>query len=133
MSKITVLLTAAGSPGFPGHCYSLRKAYGKNIQIIGCDMNKDVYGTLLADHFRIVPPANDSDYLASIDAICKTHDVDAIFPLSDHELLPLTEHRNFLQRTEEHCRFRERQNHWISSDFGRDNCGDIVWEARNGI
>ena len=94
MSKLTVLLTAAGSPGFAGHCYSLRKAYGKKIRIIGVDMLDDVYGKILADEFHQVPPADDDRYLNQIYSL--SGKVDAIFPLSDHELLPLTKYRNEL-------------------------------------
>lgn len=59
----------------------------RQIEILGCDMDAQSTGKVFVDAFRTVPPAaTPNEYLAVIDEICRTLDVDAVLPASEPEI-----------------------------------------------
>jgi carbamoyl-phosphate synthase large subunit len=95
---LVVLVTAGGCPGFAGVVKSLRMAF-PDVRIIGTDTRLEVYGRLLVDKFRVVPPGNDQDYVPKILEFCKKEKVDVILPLTDFEIMALSE---YAKKLEEH-------------------------------
>ncbi len=89
--NVTVLLTGIGAPGAPGVIRSLRLVQDRAVRIVGVDMNPLAPGRFLADHFETVPGARESDFIATVAAICRKQRVDVVLPLVTGELIKFAE------------------------------------------
>jgi carbamoyl-phosphate synthase large subunit len=89
MTDATVLVTGCGAPGFAGTRWSLRKAYGDDVRVVGTDVRREHAGRYLCDEFYEVPPASDDDFAAELLAVCERADVDVVLPQVTRELEPL--------------------------------------------
>ncbi len=98
MKDITVLITGAGAPGAPGIIKSLRLVKERKIKIIGVDMRKDAVGSVLADEFQVIPPANSEKYLPSLLKTAKRFNVNVILPLNTVELLTLAKNKSIFEK-----------------------------------
>ncbi len=93
-----VLVTGSGCPGWYTVASSLREAY-PDIEIIGCDASSISAGNVLTRKNLTVPSGNHSDYTDKISSIIKFYEIDAVIPLTDPELHPLS----FLKETKVLC------------------------------
>jgi len=83
----TVLVTGAGGAAGIG---AIRSLHDHTVHdVIGVDMNPQAAGRFLADAGAVVPRATDPDWADAIDAVVADHDVDAVVPTVDEELLEL--------------------------------------------
>lgn len=85
---INILLTGCGAPGATGIIHCLR--IDERIRIYGVDMDPNASGRLLVDRFFQIPEFSHSNFIPSIQTICKKEDIDLILPIVTKELIPLT-------------------------------------------
>jgi carbamoyl-phosphate synthase large subunit len=92
MSSIrpAVLLTGAGGAAIPGLITRLRNA---GYFVVVVDMNPQAAGLVFADAGAVVPPAGSPNFLPVLRGICRRHNVRAVVPLVDEELMVCTELR----------------------------------------
>lgn len=98
MVDIKILITGAGSPGFPGIFKSLRNVQERKIKVIGADCRENTAGSVLADSFFKIFPAEDGRYLDCLVDLAKKEKANAILPLNTAELLKLSESKNVLKK-----------------------------------
>lgn len=93
--QLTMLLCSAGRR--VGLLRAFRRAAANlhvDLRVIACDAQPEWSAACrLADLAVRVPCANDSGYVAAIEAICREYDVGLVVPTIDPELLPLAEAR----------------------------------------
>ena len=89
MKDLSLLVTGAGAPGFPGITKALRKNGERNIRIVATDMKPDVVGYYLADAHYQVPPGDVPSYIDEMLKIVEKEKIDVVLPLCTNELLPL--------------------------------------------
>ncbi len=94
---LVVLVTAGGCPGFAGVVKSLRMAF-PDVRIIGTDIRTEVYGRFMVDNFRVVPPGYHENYIPQILDFCKKEQVDVILPLTDFEIMALSENAQKIEK-----------------------------------
>ncbi len=81
-----ILLTGSGCPGW----YSTYLALKDRFDVLGCDMLSYTVGERLAEHQFQVPAGNSPEYINSIQQIVQLHNIAAVIPLTDPELIPLS-------------------------------------------
>jgi len=86
LKPITVLLTAAGSPGTAALVRALRQNGEREIRIAGADMNERSVGRHVCDAFSLVPPGDDPTFAESVRALVETEGVDVVLPQSSYDL-----------------------------------------------
>ena len=91
MNDLRVIVTACGAPGGPGIIRSLRQVTERKIRVIGVDANPLASGLILADEGHVVPVAASDAYIDAMAELARMLRADAILPLSDTELLPLSQ------------------------------------------
>ncbi|PHR58528.1 MAG: carbamoyl phosphate synthase [Arcobacter sp.] len=97
--KINVLVTGIGGGGHGEQILkSLRLATNLDLFIIGTDLTELTVGKRYIDKFYIVPKANDSSYLESIEKIIDEHEVRFIFHGSEPELKFISENRDWFRK-----------------------------------
>lgn len=99
--KTRILVTGVGSPGGPGIVSAL-KMYNKDIDVIGIDARPDASGATLCDDFHLVPMANSSEFIFSVEKIVKMAKVNIIIPLVTLELAKFAKYRDYLKK-QYHC------------------------------
>ena len=83
---VRALVTAVGGDLGQALVKALRLST-QPVECLGCDMDSQSAGRVFVDEFRAVPPATETeDYLAALDKICRTLEVDAILPASEPEI-----------------------------------------------
>lgn len=93
MKQITVLVTGIGSCGPGEGTVKALKMKGNKYRIIGTDMNPLSAFSYLVDKAYLVPKASDSNYIPTLNAICKKERVDVLIPNSDAEVYWIANHR----------------------------------------
>jgi carbamoyl-phosphate synthase large subunit len=94
VDRLTALVTGAGSPGIKGTLYSLKNnPDGRDIRIIGVDMDEGAIGKYLCDRFYRVPEAKNDEFIPRLVDICEKEHVDVVLPQVTNELLPLSTYR----------------------------------------
>lgn len=63
------------------------------LTVIGADVSPSAPALPLCDHAIAVPPIHDPDYIPSLLRICREHNVNALIPTIDTDLLPLAQNR----------------------------------------
>lgn len=89
LKDLTILVTAAGSPGAPGLMKSLRANGERAVRLIGSDSDPEASGLFLADEAYLEPPSTAENYAAALLAICVRERVDVIVPNTG--LVPLSD------------------------------------------
>ena len=69
MRPITVLLTAAGSPGTAALVRALRQNGERDVRLVGADMSERSVGRHLCDAFQLVPPGDDPGFADAVRAL----------------------------------------------------------------
>ena len=86
MRPITVLLTAAGSPGTAALVRALRENGERDVRLVGVDMSERSVGRHLCDAFLLVPPGDDPGFADAVRAFVEAESVDAVIPQSSYDL-----------------------------------------------
>lgn len=80
LKDLTVLITAAGSPGVPGLIRSLKTVDERSVKIVTSDIDEDAIGLFLAEKCYIEPVSSDPKYVFKILEICLKEKVDVVIP-----------------------------------------------------
>jgi carbamoyl-phosphate synthase large subunit len=94
VKPITVLLTAAGSPGTAALVRALRENGERDVRLVGADMSERSVGRHLCDAFELVPPGDDPGFVAALQALVERESVDVVLPQSSYDLPPLAAARD---------------------------------------
>jgi formate-dependent phosphoribosylglycinamide formyltransferase (GAR transformylase) len=94
VKPITILLTAAGSPGTAALVRALRENGERELRVVGVDMNERSVGRHLCDAFELVPPGDDPGFVSALKALVERERVDAVLPQSSYDLPPLAAARD---------------------------------------
>lgn len=92
MRDLTVLLTAAGSPGASTCIRHLQGIRDRRIRVIGVDANPEGVGRGLCEDFHVVPNADDPAYIETLLAIAERVGPDALIPASTFEIETVAPH-----------------------------------------
>jgi carbamoyl-phosphate synthase large subunit len=88
---LTILVTGAGAPGIRGTLHALRKnPEGRQVRVIGVDIDPGVVGRFLVDCFFPLPPPEDDSYISELLRICRRESVDVIVPQTTREIAVLS-------------------------------------------
>lgn len=99
MGAVRVLITGAGAPGARGTIYALRhNPEGRDVEIVGTDVNTDVVGRYLVDRFYRVPPAESAEYVPSLIQVCRIEKITLVLPQTTREAQVLASVRDDLVR-----------------------------------
>jgi carbamoyl-phosphate synthase large subunit len=91
---ITVLLTAAGSPGTAALVRALRANGERDVRLVGVDMSERSVGRHLCDAFHLVVPSDDPSVAPSLLEIVEKESADVVLPQSSYDLPALAAARD---------------------------------------
>jgi carbamoyl-phosphate synthase large subunit len=94
LSAVTVMLTAAGSPGTAALVRALRENGERDVRLVGADMSERSVGRHVCDAFELVPPGDDPGFLDAVQALVEREGVDVVVPQSSYDLPPLAAARD---------------------------------------
>lgn len=95
--KVQVMVTGVGGGGHGEQILkALRLAYTE-YEIVGSDMSPLSKGLQEVDHPYILPPASDKRYIDTLLAVCRKHEVKALFHGSEPELKAMSVNRQQIQ------------------------------------
>jgi carbamoyl-phosphate synthase large subunit len=97
MRKVRVMVTGLGGGGHGEQIFKALRLASTPYEIVGADMSPYSKGLLEADHPYILPPASDSAYMGALLAVCRKHQVEALFHGSEPELKEMSKHRKMIQ------------------------------------
>lgn len=99
MDPLNILITGSGAPGIKGTIYSLHNNYdNRKICTYGTDIQDNVVGKYLCDHYFKISPAHDErSYLEQLTNICKNNNIDIILPQNTCELPLLSMNKKIFQ------------------------------------
>ncbi len=86
MDDLTVLLTAAGSPGASTCIRHLRGIRERRVRVIGVDADREAIGRGLCDGFHAVPPAASPEYPEALLEVARIEGPDVLIPASTFEI-----------------------------------------------
>lgn len=86
-----ILLTGSGCPGWFSVFKSLRE-WNPGVNIFSCDIREDTAGAKLSSYHFTINKGDHPSFISDIDSITKKHSIDLIIPLTDPELIPLSEY-----------------------------------------
>lgn len=82
---IKILVTGVGGDVAQGICKVISSSL-EDVSIIGCDISDKNAGSLFVDSFKLVPAANSSCYIPSIESLIKENSIDILIPTSEPEI-----------------------------------------------
>lgn len=97
MKQVRILITSAGGLVIPGMIKNLRASF-KNIYIVGVDMDTEAVGFYLADKGHVICSGTDQKFPEQILKVAQEERVGLVLPLSDEEMLALSEKRDIFAR-----------------------------------
>jgi carbamoyl-phosphate synthase large subunit len=86
VKPVTVLLTAAGSPGTAALVRALRENGERDVRLVGADMSERSVGRHLCDAFELVPPGTDDDFADAVRELAEREGADVVLPQSSYDL-----------------------------------------------
>jgi carbamoyl-phosphate synthase large subunit len=86
VDDLTVLLTAAGSPGASTCIRHLRGIRERRVRVIGVDADREAIGRGLCDGFHAVPPAASPEYPEALLEVARIEGPDVLIPASTFEI-----------------------------------------------
>ncbi|MFK7959763.1 MAG: ATP-grasp domain-containing protein [Phycisphaerales bacterium] len=93
MQPITVILTAAGSPGASTCIRHLRGVRERTVRVVGADANPEAIGRGLCDEFHLIPASTDAGYIDALIDLCARTEADCLIPASSYEVNIVAEAR----------------------------------------
>ena len=96
-NKINVMVTGIGGGGHGEQILKALQIASTDYEIVGCDMSPVCKSLLEVHHPYLAPPASDPDYIPCILAICKKHNVQALFHGSEAELKEISNARKKIE------------------------------------
>jgi carbamoyl-phosphate synthase large subunit len=99
VTPLTVLLTAAGSPGSAALVRALRRNGEREVRLVAVDTQERAVGRHLCDVFHLVPAGTDEGFADAIAAVVAREAVDVVLPQSSFDLEGLAPHRERLGAT----------------------------------
>ena len=94
-----ILVTAAGGTLAPLNIRLLRESRRHAVTVVAVDSRPEAAGKDFADHFSVVPPANDPGYVSAIVTLIQRYGVTIVLPWSDEEAITLATHRETIEQT----------------------------------
>jgi carbamoyl-phosphate synthase large subunit len=94
-NSIAILMTGAGAPGAPGIIQCLLK--DPSIKLTVADADENATGRWLHDDFVQIPKAGDENFIAEVLNICKSRNIQIIFPLVTKELFPFSANKQLFE------------------------------------
>jgi carbamoyl-phosphate synthase large subunit len=98
-NKINVMVTGVGGGGHGEQILKALQLASTDYEIVGCDMSPTSKSLLEVHHPYLAPPADAPDYIPCILAICKKHNVQALFHGSEAELKAMSHARKKIEDT----------------------------------
>lgn len=92
--KIPVMVTGVGGGGHGEQILKALRMASTGYEIVGGDMSPVSSGLAAVDHPYLLPPAGDPDYLPVVLAVCRKHQVRALFHGSEAELKVMSARRD---------------------------------------
>jgi carbamoyl-phosphate synthase large subunit len=86
LEPLTILLTAAGSPGTAALVRALRENGERDVRVVGADMSERSVGRHLCDAFELMPPGDDPGFADAVRELAEREAVDAVLPQSSYDL-----------------------------------------------
>jgi carbamoyl-phosphate synthase large subunit len=86
LRPLTVVVTAAGSPGTAALVRALRANGERELRLVGTDMSERSVGRHLCDAFHLVPAGTDPGFADAVRAVAEREGADAILPQSSFDL-----------------------------------------------
>jgi carbamoyl-phosphate synthase large subunit len=83
---ISVLVTAAGSPGTAALIRALRENGERDVRLVGVDMSERSVGRHLCDAFHVVAASSDTSFIPSLLEIVEHEGADVVLPQSSYDL-----------------------------------------------
>lgn len=98
--QINVMMTCVNSQVAPSIIKLIRNHPEYDIEVIGCDASPvaQILGRHFCDHVYSIPQGSAPNYIPQVMELVTKHKIQLIFPGSDEECLPLSQHRNELQQ-----------------------------------
>jgi carbamoyl-phosphate synthase large subunit len=95
--NLKIVLTACGCPGASTLIQMLKEVPGRDVTIVGTDMDEEAVGRFLVDEFYQVPHGQSDEYIPEMLSIVETEEPDVLFPESTFEVHPLAKHREMFE------------------------------------
>jgi len=86
VSPITVLVTAAGSPGTAALLRALRENGEREVRLVGVDMSERSVGRHLCDSFHVVAGSSEPSFIPALLELVEQESVDVVLPQSSYDL-----------------------------------------------
>lgn len=86
LKPITVVLTAAGSPGASTCIRYLKSVSERQVRIVGVDADREAIGRFLSDDFRAIPPSTHPEYIDALLDVVRDFNADCLIPASSYEV-----------------------------------------------
>jgi carbamoyl-phosphate synthase large subunit len=86
LQRITVVVTASGSPGTAALVRALRANGEREVRLVGIDMSERSVGRHLCDAFHLVPEGSSPEFAAAVHEVAEREGADAILPQSSFDL-----------------------------------------------
>lgn len=86
LKGIKVLLTSVGCPGGPSVARALKV---EGAYVVGVDADGRASGRFDCDEFHVIPRASEAGYVSNLLDLARSHEVDALLPQSENEVVPL--------------------------------------------
>lgn len=134
----SVLVTGVGAPGAYGVIKSLKN---KGYNVVGCDVNSDVAGSVLCHEFFEITYPHEDGYIQQILYNCDKYGVNYIIPLVTKELSVLSFHKSdFVNRNITLCaadyktiKLLNNKCHFLKHLFDKDIQKDEYYVATDAM
>lgn len=93
VSRLTILVTAAGAPGAAALLRALRENGEREVRLVCCDMNPRSIGRFHGDAFHTVPAGSHPEFVPTLLEICTREGVTVLLPESSNDILELARNR----------------------------------------
>ncbi|NQY09932.1 MAG: ATP-grasp domain-containing protein [Flavobacteriales bacterium] len=90
--KTNVLITGIGGGGVGRQIIKALQLSSLDLKLIGTDASPISFGKSDVDEFIIMPFSSQSNYIEELIAVCVKHEVKALFPGSEKELMVIADH-----------------------------------------
>lgn len=97
LEPLTILLTAAGSPGASTCIRYLRGVSEREVRVVGLDANPEASGRFSADVFYTVPLASDPGYIDALIKVALREKARVLIPASSFDIEVVAPHASWFE------------------------------------